>query len=247
MTKRSDSEWSCSVQCGSCPNSIFHTRFVNQYTFFGKFEVKILGTEDIDVMGLFSQISHYSENQIAAQLGHCVKEIVTKMLVSGCCTYHFERKLRDWEFAIPEELGGEKNFAKNILLLNDFLQEKADQYMLDSKKGKNIRNLNLKKVYDNHIDAASRAFASWGFCLIDPSNATAFYSAYIHLKIERTKAILRDFVLSTIEKYLNEMGYNIKFKLSKVRTMNDVDKEIEKLNDGLLSTIDAFKIKEAFA
>ena len=119
--------------------------------------------------------------------------------------------------------------------------------MLDSKKNKNTRDLNIKELYGNHIDAASKAFASWGFSLIDSSKATAFYLAYIHLKTERAKAILRDSVLFSMEKYLNEMGYDIKFKLSKVRTMNDIDKEIEKLNDGLLSTIDAFKIKEAFA
>ena len=144
-------------------------------------------------------------------------------------------------------MGGEKLFSKNVLLLNDFLQEKVNQYMLDSKKNKNTRDLNIKELYGNHIDAASKAFASWGFSLIDSSKATAFYLAYIHLKTERAKAILRDSVLFSMEKYLNEMGYDIKFKLSKVRTMNDIDKEIEKLNDGLLSTIDAFKIKEAFA
>ena len=244
---KNDSEWSCSVQCGNGPVSGFHTRFINQYTYFQKFDAKIIGAENVDLMDLLSQISHCRERQIAIQLRHCVKEIVTKMLISGCCIYHFEKKQHDWKFTIPDELGGEKLFSKNVLLLNDFLQEKVNQYMLDSKKNKNTRDLNIKELYGNHIDAASKAFASWGFSLIDSSKATAFYLAYIHLKTERAKAILRDSVLFSMEKYLNEMGYDIKFKLSKVRTMNDIDKEIEKLNDGLLSTIDAFKIKEAFA
>ena len=245
--KKNDSEWSCSVQCGNGPASISHTRFINQYISFGRFEVKILGMENDDVMDLFSQISHYCGNQVAIQLGRCVKEIVAKMLISGCCIYHFEKKQHDWKFTIPDELGGEKFFSKNVLLLNDFLQEKVNQYMLDSKKDKNIRDLNIKEMYDNHIDAVSKAFASWGFCLIDPSKATAFYLAYIHLKVERAKAILRDAVLILMEKYLVDMGCNVKFELSKVRTMNDIDKEIEKLNNGMLPTIDAFEIKEAFA
>jgi len=67
------------------------------------------------------------------------------------------------------------------------------------------------------------------------------------LKVERTKAILRDYVLSTIEKNLNSMGYDIKFKVSKIRSASDLDNEIEKLNKGLLSPTDAFEIKEAFA
>lgn len=247
MMKKNDSEWSYSVLCGKGPVFGFHTRFINQYTYFQKFDVKIIGAENVNLMDLFSQISHCSERQIAIQLGHCVKEIVTKMLISGCCIYHFEKKQRDWKFTIPDELGGEKLFSKNVLLLNDFLQEKANLYMQDSKECKNTRDLNLKNIYDNHIEAASKAFISWGFSLIDPSKATAFYLAYMHLKTERAKAILRDSVLFSMEKYLNEMGYDIKFKLSKVRTMNDIDKEMEKLNNGLLSTIDAFNIKEAFA
>ena len=247
MMKRNDSEWSCSVQCGNGPVSGFHTRFINQYTYFQKFDAKIIGVENIDLMDLLSQISSYSEKDISVQLGHCVDEIVSDMLISGFCIYHFEKKQRDWKFTIPEELGGEKLFSKNVLLLNDFLQEKVNQYMLDSKKDKNIRDLNIKEMYDNHIDAVSKAFASWGFCLIDPSKATALYLAYIHLKVERAKAILRDSVLLAIEKNLNEMGYKVKFELSKVRTMNDIDKEIEKLNNGFLPTIEAFEIKEAFA
>ncbi len=247
MMKKNDSEWSYSVLCGKGPVFGFHTRFINQYTYFQKFDVKIIGTENVDLIDLFSQISHCSERQITIQLGHCVKEIVTKMLISGCCIYHFEKKQRDWKFTIPDELGGEKLFSKNVLLLNDFLQEKANQYMLDSKKDKNTRDLNIKELYDNHIDAASKAFASWGFSLIDPSRTTAFYLAYIHLKVERAKAILRDAVLILMEKYLVDMGCNVKFELSKVRTMNDIDKEIEKLNNGMLPTIDAFEIKEAFA
>ena len=244
---KNDSEWFCSVQCGNGLDSIFHTRFINQYISFGRFEVKILGMENDDVMDLFSQISHYSGHQVAIQLGRCVKEIVAKMLISGCCIYHFEKKQRDWKFTIPDELGGEKFFSKNVFLLNDFLQEKANQFMRDSKENVKIRNLNKKRMYDDHIDAASKAFALWGFSLIEPSKATAFYLAFVHLKIERAKAILRDYVLFSLEKKLNEMGYNIKFELSKVRTKNDIDKEIEKLNNGLLSTKDAFEIKEAFA
>ena len=200
MIKKNDSEWSCSVQCGKGPVFGFRTRFINQYTYFQKFDAKIFGIENIDLMDLFSQISPYNEKDISIQLGHCVNEIVSNMLVSGFCVYHFEKKQRDWKFAIPEELGGEKTFAENILLLNDFLQEKTNQYMLDSKNDRNTRNLNIKELYDNHIDAASKAFASWGFSLIDPSKATAFYLAYMHLKAERAKAILRDSVLFTLEK-----------------------------------------------
>lgn len=247
MIKRNDSEWSCSVQCGNGPVSGLHTRFINQYTYFQKFDVKIIGAENVDLMDLFSQISSYNEEDISVQLRHCVNEIVSDMLISGFCIYHFEKKHRYWKFTIPDELSGEKFFSKNVLLLDDFLQEKANQYMLDSKKDKKIRDLNIKEMYDNHVDAASKAFASWGFSLIDPSKATAFYLAYMHLKAERAKAILRDSVLFSIEKYLNEMGYEIKIELSKVRTKNDIDKEIEKLNNGILPTIDAFGIKESFA
>ena len=247
MTRRNDSEWSYAVLCGNGPVSAFHTRFINQYTYFQKFDVKIFGAEKVNLMDLFSQISPYCENQIAVQLGHCVNEIVSKMLVSGCCVYHFEKKQRNWKFIIPKELGGKKYFSKSVVLLNDYLEEKANLYMQDSKECENTRDLNLKNIYDNHIEAASKAFISWGFSLIDPSKTTAFYLAYMHLKTERAKAILRDSVLFSMEKYVNEMGYDIKFKLSKVRTMNDIDKEMEKLNNGLLSTIDAFNIKEAFA
>lgn len=233
------SEWSYSIECGNGPKSFFHSRFVSQYTFFQKFEISLIGQEYFNIMEPFSQISRYSETQIAVQAGHCVREIVSYMLISGSCIYHFGKKGCDWKFAIPEELGGEKLFAKNVLLLNDFLQEKANLYMQNSS--------NLKRINKEHLIAASKAFRSWGFYLTDASDATGFYLAYAHLKMERAKAILRDYVLSTIEKSFNSMGYDIKFKLSKIRSKSDFDKEIEKLNKGLLSPTDAFKIKEAFA
>lgn len=237
--KKNDSEWSYSIECGNDPNSLFHSRFVNQYTFFQKFEISIVGQEDFNIMDLLSQISPYSETRVAVQMGHCVREIVADMLNSGSCIYRFDKKKRDWKFAIPEELGGEKFFAKKVLLLNDFLQEKTNLYMQNSSISKRINK--------EHLVAASKAFRSWGFYLTDASDVTGFYLAYAHLKAERTKAILRDYVLSTIEKNLNSMGYGIKFNVSKTRSMSDFDKEIEKLNKGLLSPTDAFNIKEAFA
>lgn len=239
MMKKNDSEWSCSVVCGSGPSSAFHSRFVNQYTFFQKFEISIVGQENFNIMDVLSQISPYSETRVAVQMRHCVREIVADMLISGSCIYRFDKKKRDWKFAIPEELGGEKFFAKKVLLLNDFLQEKAKLYMQNSSI--------LKRIYKEHLIAASKAFRCWGFYLTDASDVSGFYLAYAHLKVERTKAILRDYVLSTIEKNLNSMGYGIKFKVSKIRSMNELDKEIEKLNKGLLSPTDAFEIKEAFA
>ena len=87
-------------------------------------------------------------------MGHCVREIVADMLISGSCIYRFDKKKRDWKFAIPEELGGEKFFAKKVLLLNDFLQEKANfmkkwiyilmhqQQVLIIKKNKLKKNYN---------------------------------------------------------------------------------------------------------
>ena len=237
--KKNDSEWSYSIECGNGPNSLFHSRFVNQYTFFQKFEINIVGQEDFNIIDLLSQISPYSENRVAVQMGHCVREIVADMLISGSCIYHFDKKKRDWKFAIPEELGGERLFAKKIPLLNDFLQEKADLYMQNSSISKRINK--------EHLVAASKAFRSWGFYLTDASDVSGFYLAYAHLKVERAKAILRDYTLSTMEKYLNGMGYNIKFNVSKIRSASDLDNEIEKLNKGLLSPTDAFNIKEAFA
>ena len=115
--KNNDSEWSCSVECGNGSNSLFHSQFVNQYTFFQKFEISIVGQEDFNITDLLSQISPYSETRIAEQMGHCVREIVADMLISGSCIYRFDKKKRDWKFAIPEELGGEKFFAKKVLLL----------------------------------------------------------------------------------------------------------------------------------
>lgn len=237
--KNNDSEWSCSVECGNSPNSLFHSRFVNQYTLFQKFEISIVGQENFDILELLSQISPYGETRVAVQMGHCVREIVADMLISGSCIYRFENQRCDWEFAIPEELGGKKVFAKKILLLNDFLQEKTNLYMQNSSISKRINK--------EHLITASKAFRSWGFYLTDASDVTGFYMAYAHLKVERAKAILRDYVLSTIEKNLNSMGYDIKFKVSKIRSMSELDKEIEKLNKGLLSPTEAFEIKEAFA
>ena len=239
MMKKNDSEWSYSIECGNGPNSLFHSRFVNQYTFFQKFEINIVGQEDFNIIDLLSQISPYSETRIAEQMGHCVRKIVSDMLIAGSCVYHFDKKHCDWMFAIPEELCGKRFFAKKILLLNDFLQEKTNLYMQNSSISKRINK--------EHLITASKAFRSWGFYLTDASDVSGFYLAYAHLKVERTKAILRDYVLSTIEKNLNSMGYDIKFNVSKIRSASDLDNEIEKLNKGLLSPTEAFEIKEAFA
>lgn len=237
--KKNDSEWSYSIECGNGPNSLFHSQFVNQYTFFQKFEISIVGQENFNIMDVLSQISPYSETRIAEQMGHCVREIVADMLISGSCIYRFDKKKYDWKFVIPGELGGRKLFAKKVHLLNDFLQEKTNLYMQN-------RSIS-KRINKEHVVAASKAFHSWGFCLTNASDVTGFYLAYMHLKVERAKAVLRDYVLSTIEKNLNSMGYGIKFNVSKTRSMSDFDNEIEKLNKGLLSPTDAFEIKEAFA
>ena len=237
--KNNDSEWSCSVECGNSPNSLFHSRFVNQYTLFQKFEISIVGQENFNIMDVLSQISPYSETRVAVQMRRCVREIVANMLISGSCIYHFDKKLRDWKFAIPDELGGEKFYTKKVLLLNDLLQEKMNLYMQNSSI--------LKRLHKEHLIAASKAFRTWGFYLTDASDVTGFYLAYAHLKVERTKAILRDYVLSTIEKNLNSVGLGVKFNVSKIRSMSELDKEIEKLNKGLLSPTEAFEIKEAFA
>ena len=156
---KNDSEWFCSVQCGNGPDSIFHTRFINQYISFGRFEVKILGMENDDVMDLFSQISHYSGHQVAIQLGRCVKEIVAKMLISGCCIYHFEKKQRDWKFTIPDELGGEKLFSKianfttehSLSLLFDILY--SGYFRLQYDKNLNDKVNYAKKVEVRHVSS----------------------------------------------------------------------------------------------
>lgn len=245
--KRSDSEWSYSIKFKKGTNSAFHSRFINQYTFFQKFELMVTGQEAFNAMELFSQISPYNDNQISAQAQHCISEIVAHMLISGSCIYYFDKKKTNWKFAIPEELGGEETFAKNVILLDDFLENKAKLFLQFSQEDKKNRHSNLKKVYDEHLIAAAKAFRSWGFYLTDASDVTGYYLAYAHLKTERAKAILRDYVLSTIEKNLIYMGYDIKFEMKKIRSMRDFEEEIKKMEKGLLSPTDAFKIKEAYA
>lgn len=240
-------EWSYSVDCGVRTQNALQSRFISQYTYFQNFDVEIHSLENFNAKEFFMQISHYHDYQLSRLVGHCVREIVSNILISGKCIYHFHNKNIDWKFVVPTELGGPKQFAKNVLLLKDFTLEKTKLYMQNFQENKANRYLNLERMNEEHIIAASKAFASWGFNLLNPSDVTGFYLAYEHLKQERAKAILRDYVLSEIEKNLIKMGFNVKFKVLKVHTQKDFDVAIEKLQQGTLTSIDAMNIKEAFA
>ena len=228
------------------PLSNAHRIFINQFCFFDEIKYKVIGKGECDCVSLLSALENIFGYAKSDSLHSVIEGIIEDMLYDGSCAYLIEYNSNELklEFEIPKNLGGKRLFRKNKYFLKDFLQEKMNSYISDLQQDKTTAYLKLRESYNEHCLAMERAFCDWGFVSSDSLPVSSFYVAYQRLKIERTKALLRDYIVERINKLLSSMNIDARISLVEdVLSPLDIEQKIEALNSGDLMIKDAAGIR----
>jgi len=151
--------------------------------------------------------------------------------------------------SIPKAIGGVKKYKKLLTELHwlskctipEFVRE--DMSVQQEIKGYDFsiyrenQEIFLAKI-TKHLGWTARGTFS--------ERSFEFYQIYRYLKFERTKAILREYVLDNLNKSLkiigNKMGFKARIKLEGIRSHEDYDSYTKQLIDGSLQFSDAVKL-----
>ena len=223
--------------------SVFHRNFINQYCFFDEIKYVINGNDKNE--GLLFLVSLEKSSINEDTLRNVMERVIEDLLYDGFCVYLIECKSKKTKlvFEIPKELGGKRKFKKNRYFLKDFVQEKMNDYMLLMQQNKSTAYLKLHESYEEHCLAAERAFSEWGFVSSDSLPVSSFYVAYQRLKIEHTKALLRNYIVEQINRFLKSMKIDARIKLLETLSPLDIERKIEELYRGNLLIKDAAHIR----
>lgn len=154
---------------------------------------------------------------------------------------------------IPITLGGSRKFKKVISQLGSLSEDIIPPFVMkdiavqQQTKGYDFSTFReqqetfLGKVTQNSGWTARGSFSDY---------TLEFYQIYRNLKFDKTKAILREYVLDKLNKSLerigNKMGFEARLELEGIPSYKDYDNYIKQLIDGSLQFSDAYKLMRVY-
>jgi hypothetical protein len=150
---------------------------------------------------------------------------------------------------IPRELGGIKKFRKLLSKLRWLSKCTIPEFaMKDMAAQQQTKGYEFSIYRENQETLLARMTSQlgWGARGAFNERALEFYQIHRYLKFEKTKAILREYVLSklnhSLEKVGRVLGFNAKIKLEGIPSSHDYDNYITKLIGGSLQFSEAVKL-----
>lgn len=150
--------------------------------------------------------------------------------------------------SIPKTLGGIKNYRNLINKLKwaeNVIPEFAIKDMEMQKQEKGYDFLIYEENQENFV-AKITSILGWPARLKFSNRSLEFYQLYRYLKFEKSKAILREYILKKINECLLAIGKKIGFKTEVIMTgipfSKDYDNYIKQLLEGSLQFNDVIRI-----
>lgn len=151
--------------------------------------------------------------------------------------------------SIPKTFGGVKKFKKllsNLQWISKYtFPEFAMKDIAQQKQTKGYDFLTYRKN-QNTILVKITKHLGWTARGTFDDETLEFYQIYKLLKFEKTKAILREYILRELNKTFKiigkKMGFNAKIKIEGIPLSQDFDKYLSQLKDGVLPFSDAVKL-----
>lgn len=151
-----------------------------------------------------------------------------------------------WSLRIPSELGGpgkHRTLLKTLVRASTPLPDFASDAM---KTLSEIRDFSLGSFHrQQHLAVASES-ASWGWPARDlwGENALEYFRIYRHLRFALSMAILREYIVTSINGLLQRVGFPSRLILKGLPTPDEIKSCIVKMERGEMTFDDAWKAVE---
>lgn len=167
--------------------------------------------------------------------------------------YNFLPKNRIMFLSIPKELGGFKKYRNTLRLLYSLRESVLPKFALsDMMKQKSSRGydyLMYRNCYEEEVAKITKKFG-WNARGTFQKRSSEYYYFYRFLKFNKTKAILREYIIKILNKSLKEIGkimhFDANILIKGLPTSKDYDKHLEELNKGNLQFKDIIYIEKDF-
>jgi len=151
--------------------------------------------------------------------------------------------------SIPKAIGGVKKYKKLLTELQWLSKCTIPKFVMeDMSVQQDIKGYDLSIYRENQEIFLAKITRHLGWTARGnfSKRSFEFYQIYRCLKFERTKAILREYVLSTLNESLkiigNKMGFKARIKVEGILSHEDYDNYIKQLLDGSLQFSEAVKL-----
>jgi len=152
-------------------------------------------------------------------------------------------------FCIPRQLGGIRKFRKLLSELQWLSKCTIPEFaMKDMAAQQQTKGYEFSIYRENQETFLAKMTSQLGWSARGTfsERTLEFYQIYRYLKFEKTKAILREYILHklnhSLEKVGKVLGFNAKIKLEGITSSHDYDNYINKLMDGSLQFSEAIKL-----
>ncbi|MCM8830818.1 MAG: hypothetical protein NC918_01305 [Candidatus Omnitrophica bacterium] len=152
-------------------------------------------------------------------------------------------------FCIPRQLGGFRKFKKLLSELQWLSKCTIPEFVIEDMAVKQQSNDYDFSVYRENQEiflAKATSKLGWTARRTFMERTLEFYQIYRYLKFEKTKAILREYILHklnyTLGKIGEKLGFNAKVKTEGIPSSQDYDNYMAKLIDGSLQFSEVVKL-----
>ncbi|HUU89225.1 MAG TPA: hypothetical protein VMX17_15935 [Candidatus Glassbacteria bacterium] len=198
---------------------------------------------------VFENISNYSMSETMGSYRQFIPKRVIEERFSDLKGHIYFDKDELFIICFPKELGGAKKIKKVIsdlqwmgkysipgfALKNMATQQQTEGF--DFKTYRENQDVFLAKI-TRDLGWTARGLIS--------EKSLEFYQIYRYLKFQKTKSILRNYIIRSINNALEFVGKKMNFKaqieLEDLLSVQDYDRNIEKLVEGSLGFLEAIKL-----
>jgi len=151
--------------------------------------------------------------------------------------------------SIPKEIGGVKKYKRLLTELQWLSKCTIPEFVTEGMSfQQEIKGYDFSIYRENQEIFLAKITKHLGWTARDTFSKRSFefYQIYRYLKFERTKAILREYVLGSLNESLkiigNKMGFKARIKIEGILSHEDYDNYIKQLLDGSLQFSEAVKL-----
>jgi hypothetical protein len=143
-----------------------------------------------------------------------------------------------WTLRIPLELGGPRRHIKLLDTLVKSSQPLPNFVIQSMMHGEETPSFSHRDFNRQQLQTVARATRSWGWPARDLwSNHVLRYSnVERHVRFARSMAILRDYLLESMNHFLQRTGYDIQLSVNGLPSRSEIDGYLTKLENGQVTS-----------
>jgi hypothetical protein len=138
---------------------------------------------------------------------------------------------------MPKKLGGRSGYRKMLQKIVRFGEELIPKWQMDAMRDNRDLGFNSQAYQDLRYQNIGRITAGMGWHQRDHNlntETTEYHGIYRHLQFEKSRYLLRNHILSSLEDALNGkiIDANVRFKIIGLRTVEEIDESLGALKKG---------------